>query len=375
MPTYNDEATILNAIDSVLNQDYTNWELIIINDGSTDNTDLVVKEYIDLKKDARIKYFKQNNEDQLNAIKNASQYITGNIVYILHSDDEFYNQSVLLNASHVFENENLDAIITRTIPCMNEHGELTKTLKVRKYSNSTNTLSLLMLNEGMNLYMDMTFVRKDVFLSHFTYNYLTWNRPFWANIETNKILKVMSVKFPFFKYRVFSENYINSELGMVNVYNGVLRTFTDLLTVRTIPFWNLQRFCFKVANKIKLPFIVKVLSFNRATKNKFKLINKVLPNDIKHYAYFNAILNFYKNKNDRVFVCPPLNDVEVYRGADMRKFNKLMLSNNMSAFYNNFLNEMSLGFSKIKVDKKDEERIKNILHFLCIQNEVEIIKN
>ena len=51
-PTYNRAHTIQKAIDSVLKQTYQDWEMIIVDDGSTDNTEEIVKK----SKDPRIKY-------------------------------------------------------------------------------------------------------------------------------------------------------------------------------------------------------------------------------------------------------------------------------------------------------------------------------
>ena len=57
MPAYNAAKYIATAIESVLIQNYRNFELIIINDGSTDNTEEIISRY----KDERIRYFKQEN--------------------------------------------------------------------------------------------------------------------------------------------------------------------------------------------------------------------------------------------------------------------------------------------------------------------------
>lgn len=54
MPTYNDGEYLHDAIDSILNQTFTDFEFIIINDGSTDNTDAIISSYTD----PRIKYMK-----------------------------------------------------------------------------------------------------------------------------------------------------------------------------------------------------------------------------------------------------------------------------------------------------------------------------
>jgi glycosyltransferase involved in cell wall biosynthesis len=56
MPAHNSSATISSAIDSVLAQTYQNWELLVINDNSSDNTEDIVNEYV--KNDSRIKLFK-----------------------------------------------------------------------------------------------------------------------------------------------------------------------------------------------------------------------------------------------------------------------------------------------------------------------------
>ena len=70
MPTYNDSSTIIDTIDSVANQSYSNWQLIIMNDGSTDNVEDVIKQYRDnsVHKE-KIEYYSQKNQDQLNAIR------------------------------------------------------------------------------------------------------------------------------------------------------------------------------------------------------------------------------------------------------------------------------------------------------------------
>ena len=55
MPSYNTGRFIKDSIDSVLEQTHTNWELIIVDDCSTDDTDSVVSQYLH---DNRIKYLK-----------------------------------------------------------------------------------------------------------------------------------------------------------------------------------------------------------------------------------------------------------------------------------------------------------------------------
>ena len=87
IPTYNRAKTIENSIKSVLNQTYKNFEIIVVDDGSKDNT----KEIIDKIKDKRIRYFKlKNNNGASNARNIGIKISTGNFISFQDSDDIFY---------------------------------------------------------------------------------------------------------------------------------------------------------------------------------------------------------------------------------------------------------------------------------------------
>ena len=85
MPTYNRAALISRAIKSVLAQTYTDWELVIVDDGSTDNTKEVVLAF----NDNRIKYIFQNNAERSVARNNAIANSTGTYICFLDSDDYY----------------------------------------------------------------------------------------------------------------------------------------------------------------------------------------------------------------------------------------------------------------------------------------------
>jgi GT2 family glycosyltransferase/glycosyltransferase involved in cell wall biosynthesis len=85
MPAYNDEDDIGYSIESVINQAYTNWELIIIDDGSLDKTGLSVQAYAD--KDPRIKYYYQQNTGVAAARNRGIILSTGKYIKFSDSDD------------------------------------------------------------------------------------------------------------------------------------------------------------------------------------------------------------------------------------------------------------------------------------------------
>lgn len=87
MPNYNYERYIGEAIESVLRQTYPHWELIICDDGSTDNSCEVVKKYQD--KDSRIKLIQKENGGVASALNVAYKESRGDIICLLDSDDLF----------------------------------------------------------------------------------------------------------------------------------------------------------------------------------------------------------------------------------------------------------------------------------------------
>jgi Glycosyltransferases involved in cell wall biogenesis len=86
IPTYNRAHTISQSIISILNQTYNNFELIIVDDGSTDNTEEVVKNF----NDKRIKYIAhKENRGAASALNTGISFSSGSFVTFNGSDDEW----------------------------------------------------------------------------------------------------------------------------------------------------------------------------------------------------------------------------------------------------------------------------------------------
>ena len=85
MPSYNTGQYIAESIHSVINQSYKNWELLIVDDASSDNTDEVVKPFLE---DNRIRYFKNSNKSGAAFSRNrALKEAKGKWIAFLDSDD------------------------------------------------------------------------------------------------------------------------------------------------------------------------------------------------------------------------------------------------------------------------------------------------
>lgn len=106
MPAYNAEAFIDRAIGSVLKQDYPSWELIVINDASSDGT----KDKILAYSDSRVRYFETQGLRKPGIVRNYGFTLAqGNFVTLLDADDEYYPDS-LSSFHRAFNNDsNLEA--------------------------------------------------------------------------------------------------------------------------------------------------------------------------------------------------------------------------------------------------------------------------
>lgn len=87
IPTYNNQNTICRAIDSCFNQTYQNIEILVIDDGSTDNTKEILKKY---KNDLRFNYYYQENQERSTARNHGLDLAKGEYIQFLDSDDEIY---------------------------------------------------------------------------------------------------------------------------------------------------------------------------------------------------------------------------------------------------------------------------------------------
>ncbi len=89
--TYNSEKTIRKALDSVINQRFQDWECIVIDGLSKDNTIAIVKEYAE--KDKRIRYISEKDKGIYDAFNKGWRMAKGEWIYYLGSDDWLTEES------------------------------------------------------------------------------------------------------------------------------------------------------------------------------------------------------------------------------------------------------------------------------------------
>lgn len=127
MPAYNAERYIGQAIESVLAQRYERWELIVVNDGSSDGTAGVVARYAD----PRIRVVHQENQGESAARNRALDEMKGEFVAFLDADDVFYPHHLELTIRYLQAHPERDAVYTDGYHC-DEDGNRLASLSSRR---------------------------------------------------------------------------------------------------------------------------------------------------------------------------------------------------------------------------------------------------
>ena len=109
MPVYNSENSVSKTINSVLKQDFQDFEFIIVNDGSTDKTLSILKGYSNMDQRIMVKTIKNSGPGK--ARNSGLEEATGNYLFLLDADDQLANDT--LSSYHTYlEKGNYDLIIS-----------------------------------------------------------------------------------------------------------------------------------------------------------------------------------------------------------------------------------------------------------------------
>lgn len=226
MPAYNMEKYIADSIESVLNQDYNNWELIVMDDGSVDGTADIVKKYAE--KDARIKYYYQENQKLSLARNNAISKSSGELIAFLDSDDLWLPQKLSVSVSE-FLSSDQDMLFTGsyafyTTEDLDNISNLDRMIVENKTHRGEEAISEFL---RMNRVPVLTVViKRDVLDSigrfpviSFAEDYNAWLLLLLNNYTLRGIGQPLSI------YRLRQDSMTGSAL---NISNNILNMFTEL---------------------------------------------------------------------------------------------------------------------------------------------------
>ena len=105
LPIYNVDQYLEETFDSLIHQTLHEIEIIAVNDGSTDQSEAIIKKY--MQKDSRISYYYQNNQGQSVARNLALQHATGKYIYMMDSDDILEDPGITSEHNYLKKTNNM----------------------------------------------------------------------------------------------------------------------------------------------------------------------------------------------------------------------------------------------------------------------------
>ena len=257
MPAYNADFFISEAIASVINQTYSNWELIIIDDGSTDRTAEKVQSW--LAKENRIQYWYQDNGKQGKARNLGISKSKGYYLAFLDSDDLWLPEKLAIQIEEIQKN-NVDLVFSNSYIFNDEDvAEVSNTMNVKNATFSGEKALELFL-EGNRIPILTVLVKKEKVNQVGGFS----EKLEIQNIEDYHLwLKLLMTGCVFFssdnilaKYRVHNNSVTSNDKLVINKMPNV---FFDLINL-----YPHQKELFEKELKLKFKLIYKSNLFAKA---------------------------------------------------------------------------------------------------------------
>ncbi|MDO9045721.1 MAG: glycosyltransferase [Methanobacteriaceae archaeon] len=202
MPTYNRANIIKRAIDSILNQTFDNYEIIIIDDGSNDKTECLINEYYDtyLKKGI-IRYFKQKNKGVSAARNNGLSKANGSIIAYLDSDNCWF-----------------ETYLERMVYALDESNSNTAYSVIQINNGFTNQKYLRDVQYNRNQILKGNFIDLNIFVhKKFLYQQLGgFNESLKRLVDWDLILRYTRLNKPYFVNEILAKYYLNNALNNIS---------------------------------------------------------------------------------------------------------------------------------------------------------------
>jgi len=191
IPCYNLGKYISECLDSILAQTFTQWEAIVINDGSTDNSLKIIKRYI--KKHSQIRLINQDNQGVVAARNKGILQAKGKFIYPLDGDDKIAPRC-LENLYKAIQDKKGDIITTGAYKFGIKNGELVLPIPNRHNMCVQNCL------------VNSALFRKSDFIKSGGYDHAfdkgLEDYDLWCNMIFNHNLHIYRIPEPLFLYRM-----------------------------------------------------------------------------------------------------------------------------------------------------------------------------
>lgn len=382
IPAYNSAKTIVEALESIKNQTYQNWEIILINDGSQDETEEILRRYLGNTK-LSLKYTKQTHHNYFKAIRHGLKYASGEIIFVLDADKILFNQNVFYRAVSTILGEKCDGMFVG-IRAMYQRLKDGKFHLVRPYYRNEVSLIKTALGLGKNIYTNYAFWRRETFETSVYENYLINGMPVWYNAENNLGLRVVNGNFVGLKYRVSKKVNLGDNSLKQNNSKTLFELSTNLRTLHhivsriNVPAYSTQATLYNLINRLHIASLYP--SIFKQGQTSLKEITPLVVKNIKDSeldnVYLKTIVDFSNNfdpQKTAKLVIPK--GTKIYWGTEIDEFSNKLSKNMLDQFYYDLMKIISQGTTIYKIKKDDQKKLEQILDFFTIRDYVRIISN
>lgn len=382
IPAYNSAKTIVEALESIKNQTYQNWEIILINDGSQDETEEILRRYLGNTK-LSLKYTKQTHHNYFKAIRHGLKYASGEIIFVLDADKILFNQNVFYRAVSTILGEKCDGMFVG-IRAMYQRLKDGKFHLVRPYYRNEVSLRKTALGLGKNIYTNYAFWRREIFETSVYENYLINGMPVWYNAENNLGLRVVNGNFVGLKYRVSKKVNLGDNSLKQNNSKTLFELSTNLRTLHhivsriNVPAYSTQATLYNLINRLHIASLYP--SIFKQGQTSLKEITPLVVKNIKDSeldnVYLKTIVDFSNNfdpQKTAKIVIPK--GTKIYWGTEIDEFSNKLSKNMLDQFYYDLMKIISQGTTIYKIKKDDQKKLEQILDFFTIRDYVRIISN
>lgn len=382
IPAYNSAKTIVEALESIKNQTYQNWEIILINDGSQDETEKILRRYLGNTK-LPLKYTKQTHHNYFKAIRHGLKYASGEIIFVLDADKILFNQNVFYRAVSTILGEKCDGMFVG-IRAMYQRLKDGKFHLVRPYYRNEVSLIKTALGLGTNIYTNYAFWRREIFETSVYENYLINGMPAWYNAENNLGLRVVNGNFVGLKYRVSKKVNLGDNPLKQNNSKTLFELSTNLRTLHhivsriNVPAYSTQATLYNLISRLHIASLYP--SISKQGQTSLKKITPLVVKNIKDSeldnVYLKTIVDFSNNfdpQKTAKIVIPK--GTKIYWGTEIDEFSNKLSKNMLDQFYYDLMKIISQGTTIYKIKKDDQKKLEQILEFFTIRDYVKIISN
>lgn len=382
IPAYNSAKTIVEALESIKNQTYQNWEIILINDGSQDETEKILRRYLGNTK-LPLKYTKQTHHNYFKAIRHGLKYASGEIIFVLDADKILFNQNVFYRAVSTILGEKCDGMFVG-IRAMYQRLKDGKFHLVRPYYRNEVSLIKTALGLGTNIYTNYAFWRREIFETSVYENYLINGMPAWYNAENNLGLRVVNGNFVGLKYRVSKKVNLGDNPLKQNNSKTLFELSTNLRTLHhivsriNVPAYSTQATLYNLISRLHIASLYP--SIFKQGQTSLKKITPLVVKNIKDSeldnVYLKTIVDFSNNfdpQKTAKIVIPK--GTKIYWGTEFDEFSNKLSKNMLDQFYYDLIKIISQGTTIYKIKKDDQKKLEQILEFFTIRDYVKIISN